>query len=1620
MAELPEPQIGRAKQVFQFLKAFAERSLPIQRRLAEQPWSLMLADIPAHASISTREVQVQPPDAGNATGAEPGSMPLLSVRRPALKKPPQPPTVIADWLNPGWTDPNGQIGVKQQQIDESHGAVVPIAFAEDAGRVSALEEYRALWEFWAVAERPARAAMQVFERLYELKGRFDLESERIELVVGDGRLKWQSSEGSIDHPVLIQPVDLEFDASIPEFRVIDSDRAPELYIAILQSGIGLSAESLNELRSELEAGAYHPLSGADTSAFLKRLAQRLGPRGSFQAGRSHEAPAPDPRICRDAALFLRVRPSGFPAAFDRVLEDLDNRGDLPKSLTSLVGIAPTASKEDDSPTNSPWSEPPDVLLSRPANLEQIAIARALDSHQAVLVQGPPGTGKSHTIANLIGHLVANGKRVLVTSHTTKALRVLRDQVVEALQPLCVAVLDHDLHTRTQMEQSVREILARLTTAREDSLSREVEALTGVRAGLIKDINRITDDLRVIREAEYLPITIGGVHSTPSDAARWVRAHDVGFDWIPGPVQPGAPMPLDSKEIADLYHSNAALSAHEEREIEDRIPDLTHLPDSIGDQVAALGMVEAGDQAAFWSRPARSEDLLSVERLSRLLADAVAELRRMEPWQEALVAAGHDGGIEEKLWLELRDHVVKAVACWQESRSVLLDREVRLDGTVLLDDVRRSAIDICKHLDHGGSLGSITLLLRARWKSVIRSARVNGEVPRDAGDFRALVSHSDLTAGRDNLTMRWNRQAVPAGLPPLSAIEPPFEPVLNQYAMQFEGLVHWWNKHWSDIAKAMTDTGLRWEALRDQEVARSVPTSPFEQHIRILCGPLQEIISARIAVAQQDQAVRHLAEIERHLELASGPVCARLRTAIRQRDAVEYKQARVALQDLHAKQRLWRLRRLCLEKLNQTAPAWGSAIAHRQGLHGLESVSGDPQDAWRWRQLSQEIERRAQLDELELTRQLHHRRDELREVTARLIERMAWLSQLRRTDHRARQSLQGWADTQRRIGKGTGKRVPELQARARQLLAEARDAVPVWIMPLARVAESFDPRRGRFDVVIVDEASQSDVTGLLAWYMGHSIAIVGDHEQVSPLAVGQDIEITRTLIASHLHDIPNNHLYDGQVSIYDLARQCFGGTIALREHFRCVPDIIEFSNRLSYSGEIRPLRNPGSAPRPHVVEYIVKGGSRSDSGKTNLGEAQAIAAITKALVEMPECAEKTIGAVTLLGDEQAYLIQDLVLRVVGAVELDRRRFIAGNSAQFQGDERDIIFLSMVDSPAEEPLSFRQTSVFKQRYNVAASRAKDQMWLIHSLDPERDLKAGDLRRALIEHVRDPGSKRRAIEKANRRAESPFEKAVIEHLMNAGYAVEPQVWVGQYRIDMVVSDGANEIAIECDGDRFHGLDEIPGDLARQAILERAKWRFIRIRGTWFYRDPMGTMARVIEELQRLGVSPKSAVDNNIARDEVACAFRDRVVRRAWEILRERGWLPSEPGEVRRAERGSEPSSVPVLPPERVDARASPAGGSDSKRAATSRKTSDDVPPAPEDLANVDWVAAVPAAAWFGMSHWAKISGKFQSWERSLLFSLGKLASRSLRPSVKQARQGRRLFEAAQGFGWKPDPAE
>ena len=153
---------------------------------------------------------------------------------------------------------------------------------------------------------------------------------------------------------------------------------------------------------------------------------------------------------------------------------------------------------------------------------------------------------------------------------------------------------------------------------------------------------------------------------------------------------------------------------------------------------------------------------------------------------------------------------------------------------------------------------------------------------------------------------------------------------------------------------------------------------------------------------------------------------------------------------------------------------------------------------------------------------------------------------------------------------------------------------------------------------------------------------------------------------------------------------------------------------------------------------------------------------------------------------------------------------------------MIFLSLVNSPSEKgPLALRQREDARKVVNVAASRARDQLWVVHSLDPGRDLKPGDLRLRLIAHAENPAALRPKRDERRRRHGSELEKRVDDHLSAAGYRLLRSYEVGEYQLDLVVEGaGTRRAAIQCDGDRAAASDALGEAMERQLTLERLGW--------------------------------------------------------------------------------------------------------------------------------------------------------------------------------------------------------
>ncbi len=966
---------------------------------------------------------------------------------------------------------------------------------------------------------------------------------------------------------------------------------------------------------------------------------------------------------------------------------------------------------------------------------------------------------------------------------------------------------------------------------------------------------------------------------------------------------GESLPLSHAEVVGLYQTNARVSLADERELVCSRPELNALPTPnefrcAVDEMAALASQNLRLREELWDAELEPDELAEFDQMLELATKTIEFLRDCKPWQLETIQAGRDGEHARRVWESLSELIETTGPKVNECLALVMVHGPDVSDTRSPHELLPLVEEVIQHHQAGKSFGLITKLTKRHWFEFKEKVRVGSRAfeLNDSTHLRAVRALLRMRQLRSELVERWERMMVPLGGLACSELSEKPERVCKQFVPQIRACLEWHASTWHPLEGEFQRLGFRWSTFLDSSAPEAGDNAELRRIRRGVLGELGPILQSRSGWLRHKRLLATLRVWHEQLSEPDRPeaqATQRLRQALRDASPLDYQSAYEELMRLKNLEQDLTRRHELLNRLSRSAPAWASAIENRLAEHSEPKPPDDPNSAWEWRQLQDELERRASVSLDQLQQQIERLSQQLLEVTAHLVEKQTWMNQIRQTGSVQKQALGAYAAMRNKLTKtGKGVRDAELRAAARREMATAKDAVPVWIMPLAEVADTFDPRKTNFDVVIIDEASQCDPTSLFALYLGRQTIIVGDDEQVTPVAVGVDMEEVSKLIRVFLEGVPFKELYDGTTSVYDLAQIAFGGVIRLTEHFRCAPNIIAFSNNLSYKGEIKPLREASSIPlNPHVVHYRVQGGcDRGDN--VNEVEAETIASLICAAIEQPEYAKNdldestTFGVVSLVGNKQALKIDNLLRQHLEPAEYRRRQILCGDSAQFQGDERDVMFLSVVDSPPEQPpLSMRQEGpkkIFKKRFNVAASRARNQMWVVHSLNHETDLKVGDYRRRLIEHALDPEAWERELQKRLAKVDPRsqfFEGPVLRRLMERGYNVIPQYKVGAYRIDLVVVGSGRRLAIECMGEQHHGPEKLQEDLDRQAILRRLGWTFVDIRGSLFFRDEERALEPVFRRLQELSIAPELATNaSSVAPGRTGAV--EQVIRRAQEL--------------------------------------------------------------------------------------------------------------------------------------------
>lgn len=1487
--------------LFQFIRELNRLKQKAILDFHDYPWARTLSDLPNDPdNISffyrDRVENEELTDAGNI---------LLSVHKPKFESCPEPDEIFSQWLKPGWdsfrndaqyfelrfhtdfTTTTWEYSESCKRLEEDiEGKEF---FTDNAERMEAYNSWISIRSSWVTRQKTILKTKNLFADLYRLYFELQRESETMELIVANGIL-CDKNNPRIKHPVLTKRVKINYDPAQNIVYIEEIDAQSELYSIVFQSMDDINLPVINQLQANLQDNDYHPLDRNDTPEFLKVLVHQLSSDSYF----SEEGVPENWKFSNRLLLYMepvyimRKRQDGTLKVLEQIIENVSENGYIPKPIREIVSGGKVKLPEETGEESleeqlaAVGGESIDVFLSKAANKEQLEIAKRIEIYDAVLVQGPPGTGKTHTIANLMGHFLAQGKSVLVTSQTPKALRVLKEKVALGLQNLCVSVLED---SNIDMERSIDGITEFMSQTTSHEMKKEMEQLDRERKEIISALADVRRKIFRIINQECNCIAYNGEELSPSKAAAFVLEHAEDFSYIPGRIRLNSSLPMSFTELSELYRSNELLTAEDEKELMNDIPnpeillpppDYTHAVKSIKEIEQKIKELSAVAQWSFeynnishtiTFRKDKKNFCIKIPNLSAILdlKTYVTSFEKFELWMINAAVDGKNGGAYRKRWDLLVEQILKTC---DYSENLLMEQFGQTINFLNTNDTAGYVEPLKKLKDifeQKGKLSKLTLLFHKDCIPVLENVMVNGHTLQSQKDCELVLDVLELNKRRSLCAGYWNDLLSVHGVPgffELTSQEP--EQMARNWIPSIRKYLSWYENVYATLLSKLETIGIPADILFDDDV--------LDSHV---VATTKKLTSVSTALPEICDSCIHILELERYHNILEENIhtlgkgkrvesntCYNLIKAIETGNSDAYSDAFSMLGEMFRKYELQQHRKEMLLRLEPVAPQWAIAIKNREGIHGTNIVPDTIEMAWKWKQLSGIIEDLIEQPFSELQNKSVQLSKTYRKITALYAEKSAWYHLLRKTegDRDMQQALQGWKQTVKKIGKGTGKKAPALKAKARELMSKCQAAVPSWIMPLNRALENLNPKENCFDIIIIDEASQSDISSLAILYMGKKLIIVGDDKQVSPMAVGVEIDKMNSLQQMYIQDkIPNSHLYDAKTSIYDIAKTTFQ-PLMLREHFRCVPEIIGFSNMLSYDYKIKPLRDAGSSSLlPAVVNYRVTDGKRMNN-KTNPNEAKAIVALIQACICQPEYTGKTFGIISLLGDEQVKIIQRLIEENIDHKDLVERSILCGNASHFQGDERDVIFLSVVDSVTEDNPSpirlqgFGTDDAFRKRYNVAVSRAKDQLWVIDSLDSASDLKPGDIRKTLIDYSLNPASFQFRHAEIELNADSPFEVAVAQALVNRGYQLVQQWKVGSYRLDMVVIYDKKMVAIECDGERYHsGEAKIREDMERQTILERLGWRFIRIRGSEYFRNPEKTIERVCSELAAYEIMPK-----------------------------------------------------------------------------------------------------------------------------------------------------------------------
>lgn len=1472
--------------LYNYISEVTKNSKSINKNISEEKWNYFLNNLPVHQNIIYNNFY----DENNAEI-------ILSIKKPNFLKPLVIEKDFLPWINGDWKNFKDKITIKEERVIEK------ISFEE--GTLPFVSEVEKITDdvknqilkkiekrnIWVEEQKNIERVRKIFDDLYIQYLDLNKESDTLEILLANGLVKIKNN--NVYYPILLKKVKIDFNAednilNIRNLFLDEEENNTQLYTEFLNEIENINLMNILKLTEKIKEKNIYPLNEDEIDNFFREFIHELSMNGYYEKDIENFQlfDYENNILIEDNPIFfIRKKESGVIKAIDEVIKNIEESGEIPEQLRELVGINQVEKVYDKTLKEKNLSSK-EILFVKDTNNEQLEIAERIEKYNAVVVQGPPGTGKTHTIANLLGHFLAQGKNILVTSQTKKALKVLKDKIPKNIQGLCISILDDNNSDMARSVENITEAMGRMTS---EKLKKDVDFIQNERTEEYLKLKKLKNKIFAIKYKENQSIFYNGESFSIKEVGIYLCEKENTLNKIKGNVVDDSPCPIDNEELKFLNNYRNSVSFEEEKEIELNLLDYKLLKtknefqkilENIEKNKNDLESVSESKNFYFNDKKffLNNENIVDLEKFKNFnFYDILpSNLKSLKNWKLNLISIGATNETQRKIW----EHFLTEL---EEETNIINEKAIKFfDKSISYEPLKISEAEILitklKEAKKNPGIIFKTHLTKAK-KELGSKILLNNKIIEEIEECDFVLEYLKIENKKLDLKRKWDS---------FNIEEFHFEDILNspnEIINIINYYLYWYRDQKENFISSIEKAGINPNIIFNKDdnelLSNRIKTLPDKikklEKILLIAHKAFELLKANQEYEEYQNFIINSVKINSIVENG-------IKTAVESKNIESYGKYVSLLKNLSEKTDSYNKYKVILNKISNVAEEWAEEIKNGN----LIDIT-DIYEAWKWKQLSQKLENLEKEPYELLQEQVRKSKEELKNLTLKLVEKKSWyhiLSFIEKKENlQINQALRGWKQSMEKIGKGTGKNAEFYRKQAKEKITLCQKAVPAWIMPMNKVIDTLNPGKNKFDIVIVDEASQADISALVLLYMAKKVIIVGDDKQVSPSAVGEKIEKQNILRDKYLKGIiSNDDLYGTRSSLYSIASTTYQ-PLMLREHFRCVPEIIGYSNKTSYDYKIKPLRETYSSKlKPAVINYRVDG-EREEKSKINKVEAETIISLISSCLEERLYENSTFGIISLLGQEQVEYIQKLLVEKIGTAEIEKHNILCGDSSHFQGDERDVIFLSMVDSNknSSTPLIKKTEgtdNLNKKKYNVAASRAKDQMWIVHSLDFRNDLKDGDIRKELLEF----GENQRAFmqdDEINSKSDSIFEEEVAKYLSARNYNIKQQWEVGAYRIDMVVSYRNEKVAIECDGERWHSSEEqIKNDIERQDVLERCGWNFIRIRGSKYFRNPVLIMEEVEAELNKRGIYPEE-INCDSYEDDSDNDLINKIKTRANDIL-------------------------------------------------------------------------------------------------------------------------------------------